>query len=135
MLKNKLIIFFSYCVILNYFGEGFEKILQLFAPVIYIGFGGSLWSLLNGVLLILVFLYLMFSSFIFPYHQHKNLLLIIIVFLHLSLIPSLLNIIQFPNASKISFIITYAMFTIASISVYVKLKTIKHGLKALNQHY
>jgi hypothetical protein len=125
MLKHKLLILLSYSIIINYFGEGFEKIPQLFAPIIYIGFGGSLWSLLNGVLLILVFLYLMFSSFLFPYHQHKNLLLGIFAFLHVSLIPSLLNINQFPNSSKISFVITYVLFISASVYVFLKTKSLQ----------
>jgi hypothetical protein len=123
MLKNKLLILFSYSIIINYFGEGFATIPQLCAPIIYIGFGGSLWSLITGVLLILVFLYLLFSSFIFPYHQHKNLLLGITSFLHISLIPSLLNINQFPNSSKISFLITYILFIATSIYVFLKTKS------------
>lgn len=125
MLKHKLIIIFSYSIIINYFGEGFEKIPQLFAPIIYIGFGRSLWSLLNGVLLILVFLYLMFSSFLFPYYQHKNLLLGITSFLHVSLIPSLLSINQFPNSSKIYFMITYILFIISSVYVFLKTKSLQ----------
>ena len=93
----------------NYFGETVRSSPQLFTPIIYIGFGSLFYNLM-GILIIISFIYLIFSSLLLPYNKDKTLLYVIACFFLLTLVPSFIQINSFPKQGVIMFIISVIPF-------------------------
>ena len=97
---------------------------QLFAPVIFLGFGNMLYQLL-AVLLFSSFIYLTISQLISPYKNGYNFVYGIIIVFIISLIPSFLNIGIYPKEALLKFLITVSIFFITTIYVFIKMRQIK----------
>jgi hypothetical protein len=116
MLKNKLIILFSYCIILNYFGDALGSNLQLFAPLLWLGFG-SLFQQFIAVLILICYFYLAFSSFLYPYNNRKLGIYMAISVFCMSLIPTIIQINKNPTNTALKFFITLVIFILTTIYV------------------
>lgn len=124
MLKLKLLLLLSYSIILNRFGETMNSLPQLFAPVVYFGFGNILYQIL-AVILVASFIYLAISQLISPYKNGYNFVYGIIVVFIISLIPSFLNLGNYPNDALLKFAISVSIFFIMTVYVFIKMRQIK----------
>lgn len=124
MLKLKLHLLLSYSIILNHFGETMNSLPQLFAPVIYLGFGNILYQIL-AVILVASFIYLAISQLISPYKNGYSIVYGIIVLFIISLIPSFLNLGNYPNDALLKFAISVSIFFIMTVYVFIKMRQIK----------
>ncbi len=124
MLKLKLLLLLSYSIILNRFGETMNSLPQLFAPVVYFGFGNILYQIL-AVILVATFIYLAISQLISPYKNGYNFVYGIIVVFIISLIPSFLNLGIYPREALLKFLVTVSIFFITTIYVFIKMRQIK----------
>ena len=124
MLKLKLLLLLSYSIILNHFGETMNSLPQLFAPFIYLGFGSILYKIL-AVLLFTSFIYLAISQLISPYKNGSRIFYGIIVLYIISLIPSFLNLGNYPNDALLKFTISVSIFFIMTVYVFIKMRQIK----------
>lgn len=114
MLKQKLILFITYGIILNYFGDSLKTLPQLFTPLLYLGFGSLLYQI-EAILIFLSFLYLGLSSLLYPYKEDRILLKIIAVFFLITLLPSFIQINTFPSSAIIKFLFSCIPFFIVLI--------------------
>jgi hypothetical protein len=97
---------------------------QLFAPVVYFGFGNILYQIL-AVILVATFIYLAISQLISPYKNGYNFVYGIIVVFIISLIPSFLNLGIYPREALLKFLVTVSIFFITTIYVFIKMRQIK----------
>jgi len=123
MHKYKLLILFSYCIIINYFGETISSLPQLLSPFVYFGFGSIFYQLL-GVLLLFSFLYLLLTSLVFPYKNEYKLLYGVIVIFIVSLIPSFLTLKKYPQVAFWKFLFTSSIFLISCVFTVLKMRKI-----------
>lgn len=101
---------------------------QLFSPVIYFGFGNILYQIL-AVLLFTSFIYLAVSQLMSPYKNGFNIVYGIIILFIISLIPSFLNLVNYPNDALLKFVISVSIFFITTIYVFIKMRQIKIDTK------
>jgi hypothetical protein len=124
MLKLKLLLLLSYSIILNHFGETMNSLPQLFAPIIYLGFGNILYQIL-AVLLIASSIYLAISQLIYPYKNGLSIVYGSMILFIISLIPSFLNLGNYPNDALLKFTISVSIFFIMTVYVFIKMRQIK----------
>ncbi len=128
MLKLKLLLLLSYSIILNHFGETMNSLPQLFAPIIYLGFGNILYQIL-AVLLIASSIYLAISQLIYPYKNGLSIVYGSMILFIISLIPSFLNLGNYPNDALLKFAISVSIFFIMTVHVFMKMRRMKIDIK------
>lgn len=97
---------------------------QLFAPIIYLGFGNILYQIL-AVLLIASSIYLAISQLIYPYKNGLSIVYGSMILFIISLIPSFLNLGNYPNDALLKFTISVSIFFIMTVYVFIKMRQIK----------
>lgn len=116
MNTRKILLLISYSCILVYIGGLEWTMPKLTQPIFYFFLRGSFYHL-AGILLILSYLYLLLTPFIYPYRKDYVPVFCVMLFYWLTLVPDLVYLNVVPAENRTYFLVSIIFFV--CVSAYI----------------